>query len=179
MYSRATTLGILAAIAAGLSLPPAPTFTLQSSGAVQLDAAGQDARYGVVPDAVRGRPIVLVTLGATGSAGALQLMVLGDRLPAPGRYPIRSSWDQVAGDTPSFHASFMPGSAEEPLGWFHGESGLVTITESREGRIGGTFELEARGFARDDMADEDRWVTVRGSFDAEGDSTAVEIATVE
>jgi hypothetical protein len=177
MYFRATTLGILAAIAAGLSLPSAPTFTLQSTGAVHLRAAGNEARYGVVPQAVRGGPILMVSLGAR-AAGALQLIRLGDRLPAPGRYPVRSSWDEFGSDTASFHASFMPGTAEHPLGWFHGESGWVTITQVREGRIAGAFEVRARGFAGDDMDDEDRWVTVRGSFDADGDGTVATIASV-
>jgi hypothetical protein len=176
MYTRATTLGILAAIAFGLSVPSAPTFTLQSTGAVRLDAAGHEARYGVVPQAVRGRPILVVSLGAAESAGALHLSILGDRPPAPGRYRIVSSWDEAGSDT-AFHAYFMPGTAERPLGWFHGDWGWVTIAEAREGRIAGKFEVRARGFGRDDPADEDRWVTVRGSFDAEGDSTVTRIAS--
>jgi hypothetical protein len=176
MYIRATTLGILAAIAAGLSVPSAPTFTLQSTGAVHLRAAGNEAQYGVVPQAIRGGPILMVSLGARAS-GALQLIRLGHRLPAPGRYPIRSSWDEVGSDTASFHASFMPGTAKHPLGWFHGESGWVTITKAQEGRIAGAFEVRARGFTRDDTADENLWVTVRGSFDAGGDSTVGTIAS--
>jgi hypothetical protein len=179
MYARTSALGILAALAAGLSVPSAPTFTLRSTGAVRLHATGEEARYGVVPDAVRGRPIVLVTLGATGSAGALQLIRLGDRIPAPGRYAIRSSWDGTESDTASFHASFMPGPAEQPLGWFHGESGWVTIAGAPEGRVAGAFEIRARGFPADDTDDEDRWVTVRGSFEAEGDGTVATIAAVE
>ncbi len=166
MYARATTLGILAAAAVALTVPAAPTFTLQSGGAVRLHAAGEEAQYGVVPEAIRGRPIVLLSLGAAGSAGALQLSVIGDRPPAPGRYPIRSSWDEIARDSTSFHAAFMAGTAEHPLGWFHGESGWVTIAKAPEGRLAGTFEVRARGFARDDVTDENRWVTVSGSFDA-------------
>jgi hypothetical protein len=178
MYSRVTTLGIVAAIAFALPVPSAPTFTLQSSGAVRLRAAGHEARYGVVPYAVRGGPILMVSLGATTAAGALQLALPGDRTPAPGRYPIQSSWDEVGSDTISFHAAFMAGTAEHPLGWFHGESGWVTITEARKGRIAGAFEVRARGFAGADPADEDRWVTLRGSFDAEGDGTVARIASV-
>jgi hypothetical protein len=178
MYSRATTLGIVAAIAIALPVPSAPSFTLQSTGAVALRAAGDEARYGVVPYAIRGGPVLLVSLGATRAVGALQLTVAGDRPPAPGRYPIRSSWDEVGGDTVSFHASFMPGTAEHPLGWFYGESGWVTITQPREGRIAGEFEVRARGFTAADQEDEDQWVTVHGSFDAEGDSTVTRIASV-
>jgi hypothetical protein len=176
MYSRTATLGVLAAIAYTLPVPGTPSFTLHSTGAVTLQAAGHQARFGVIPQAVRGRPILLVSLGAAGAAGALQLSVAGDRVPAPGRYPIRSSWDESGNDTNSFHAAFMPGTADHPRGWYHGESGWVTITKSEDGRIAGRFEISARGFATVDPADEDRWVTVRGGFDAQGDSTVTTIA---
>lgn len=170
MHFRTAALGTLAAAAVALAWRSAPTYTLQSTGAVALHASGQDARFGVVPRAVRGRPILIVSLGATASAGALQLTVAGDRPPAPGRYPIRSSWDELGTDATSFHASFMPGSVERPLGWYHGESGWVTITESERDRMSGTFEVRARGFTATDPLDEEQWVTVRGSFDAAGDS---------
>jgi hypothetical protein len=62
----------------------------------------------------------------------------------------------------------MPGTAERPLGMFHSESGWVTITESMPGRIAGTFELRARGFLASDAKDENQWVTLRGTFAAEG-----------
>jgi hypothetical protein len=178
MYARVTALGILAAIAYALPLPSGPTFTLHSTGAVRLHAAGPDARYGVVPHAVRGGPILMVSLGAASAAGALQLALPGDRPPAPGRYPIGSSWDEIGSDTVAFHASFMPGTAEHPLGWFQGESGWVTITEVQAGRMSGAFEVRARGFMGADLGDEDRWVTVLGSFDAEGDSTVARAASI-
>ena len=179
MYARITTLGILAAIAVAASKSTASSFTLHSSGAVDLRATGQEARYGVVPDAVRGRPVLTISLGATAATGALQLTTLGDRSPTPGRYPIHSSWSELAADSVAFHASFMPGSVEHPLGWYHGETGWVTITESGPDRISGTFEVEARGFSAADPIDEERWVTVRGTFDAAGDSSAVTIASLE
>jgi hypothetical protein len=178
MYFRTATLGTLAAAAVALAWLSAPTFTLQSTGAVALHASGQDARFSVVPQAVRGHPILIVSLGATASDGALQLTVAGDRPPAPGRYPVRSSWDELGTDNTSFHASFMPGSVERPLGWYHGESGWVTITEARRDRMSGTFEVRARGFTAADPLDEEQWVTVRGSFDAAGDSTVSIITAV-
>jgi hypothetical protein len=178
MYFRTATIATVAAAAVALAWQSAPTFTLQSTGAVTLRATGQEARFGVVPHAVRGRPILIVSLGATASAGALQLTVAGDRPPAPGRYPIRSSWDELGTDSTSFHASFMPGSAERPLGWYHGESGWVTITEARADRMSGTFDVRARGYTATDPLDEERWVTVRGSFDATGDSTVTTITSI-
>ena len=172
MYSRATALGFLALVGFALPMTSAPTFTLESTGAVRLHAAGHEARYGVVPYAVRGRPIVMVTLGAAAGTAAVQLMTMGDRPPEPGRYPIVSSWSELDSESVAFHASFMPGTVERPLGWYHGESGWVTITETRAGRITGTFEVRARGFTADDPLDEEQWVTLRGSFDAEADSSA-------
>ena len=177
MYFRTATLGTLAAAAVALAWLSAPTFTLQSTGAVALNASGQDARFGIVPQAVRGQPILIVSLGAAASDGALQLTVAGDRPPAPGRYPIRSSWDELGTDNTSFHASFMPGSVEHPLGWYHGESGQVTITEARQDRISGTFEVRARGFSAADPLDEKRSLTVRGRFDARVHSSVAPLAS--
>lgn len=53
------------------------------------------------------------------------------------------------------------------------ESGSVTITRAKAGRISGRFELEARGFVAKNLDDEDQWVTVSGQFEAQGDSTIV------
>ena len=75
MYTRATTLGILAAIAVALPMPSAPTFTLESTGAVNLRAAGQEARYGVVPQAVRGGPILMVSLGEASERGLVWIVL--------------------------------------------------------------------------------------------------------
>jgi hypothetical protein len=177
MYARSSTLGILATIALAMPVASTPTFTLHSTGAVRLRAAGHEARFGVVPLAVRGRPILALSLGAETGTGALHLAVMGDRLPAPGRYPIRSSWAEIGNSPDAFHASFMAGTAEHPLGWFQGESGWVTITRARDGRMSGTFEIRARGFLGADPADENQLVTVRGSFEAEGDSTVPTIAS--
>jgi hypothetical protein len=188
MYARSLTLGILAASAVALTVPSTPDFTLDTTGAVGLSASGHEAQYGMVPAIGGGQPVLSVSLGATAAPGALQLYLPGDRLPghrlpghrlpAPGRYPVLASWDETASDTSAFHASFTAGTVEHPLGWFHGESGSVTITESGNGRMSGAFEIRARGFLAADLANEDRWVTVRGSFDAEGDSTVATIASV-
>lgn len=42
-----------------------------------------------------------------------------------------------------FHACFIAGTPEHPLGAFHGESGIVAITKVDGGRISGEFELRA------------------------------------
>lgn len=176
MYARSTTVGILAAAALALTVQSAPNYTLRSTGAIRLDAAGHEARYGMTPSAVRGRPVLTLTLGGDTAAGAIHLSLPGGRLPTPGRYPIRASWETPA---TAFHASFMAGTAEHPLGWFEGEVGTVTITEAGGGHIAGSFEIEARGFLGSDPANEDRRVTVRGRFDAEGDGTAATVASTQ
>ena len=175
MYARsAAALGILAAIAFALPAASTPGFTLHSTGAYRLRTAGDEARFGVVPTG--GHPVLTVSLGATSARGAVLLTRQGGRLPAPGRYPIRSAWDESGRDTAAFHGSFIAGTVEQPVGWFHGEAGWVTITNAEEGRIAGEFEIRAQGFLSADQTDEDRWVTVRGSFDAEGEGTAAKMA---
>jgi hypothetical protein len=44
--------------------------------------------------------------------------------------------------------------------------------------MSGTFEVRARGFTAADPLDEEQWVTVRGSFDAAGDSTVASITAI-
>jgi len=168
MYVRSIAAGCVAAIALNLPAFLVPRFTLDATGAVRLDAVGHDARYGVITD--DGTSILTVSLGATGGISALQLRMPGVGLPAEGRYPIHSTWnDRVTGN--AFQAFFAAGSPEHPLGWFHGESGTVTITQAANGRLSGSFEILARGYLAADKIEEESWVTVKGSFEAEGDST--------
>jgi len=170
MLARPSTLGIFAAMA--LALPPsrAPFFTLGAGGAISLAVSSDEARFGMSPEDVEGAPLLTISLGATSAAGSLSLSMTGDRLPAPGRYPVRP-WEDRNAARPQFEALFVAGSPDQPLGAFRGEFGWVTITESKPGRISGVFEVEGRGFVAADMDDEDKWVSVRGRFEAEGDST--------
>ena len=176
MYARSTALGILSAIAMNLPAHLAPRYTLDTTGAVRLGAVGHDSRYGVISD--DGSSVLTVSLGATGPGSALQLRLAGASLPAAGRYPIRSTWDDRATGT-AFRAFFAAGSPEHPLGWFHGESGTVTITRAADGLLSGSFEIRARGFLSADTNEVERWVTVTGSFEAEGDSTSTTIAAAQ
>jgi hypothetical protein len=170
MLARPTTFGIFAAMA--LALPPsrAPFFTLGAGGAVNLAVTSDEARFGMSPVDVEGAPLLTISLGATSAAGSLSLSISGDRLPAKGRYPVRP-WEDRMASRPQFEALFVAGSPDHPLGAFRGEFGWVTITEVEPGRISGVFEVEGRGFVASDMNDEDRWVSVRGRFEAQGDST--------
>ena len=168
MYARSIALGILAVLDFAPPTPPAPAFTLESTGALRLSTAGYEARYGVVPSPVKGRPILLVSIGDPVGQSVVHLVLPTDRLPPPGRYPIGNG---------AFQASFMAGPAAHPLGYFRGQSGWVTITEADQGHIAGTFTVRARGFLAANTGNEDEWVTVQGSFDADGDNTAATIAS--
>lgn len=177
MPARPATLGVLAVMV--LSLPPgrAPFFTLGAKGALNLAVASDEARYGTTPVAVEGSRMLTISLGATRAAGALTLSTAGDQLPRRGWYAVRP-WEQRGRGEPQFEALFVAGSPDHPLGAFRGESGWVTITSAEPGRISGVFELEARGFVAADLDEEDQWVTVRGSFEALGDSTIASIQAV-
>ena len=119
-----------------------------------------------------------IALGASRGEGSLSLFTQGSQLPKVGRYPVLADWpDEFNGDR-MFHACFIAGTVTRPVGAFHGESGWVKITSVEPGRIAGEFELKARGMLAADIANEDEWVTVRGSFVAEGDSTATRIRSV-
>jgi len=145
------------------------SLTLVATGAVALAYSSDEARYGTVPAAFDGdRPLLTISLGATSAEGSLTLMLSGDQLPPKGRYPVHPGEDRGAG-AHYFRAFFAAGTPEQPVGAFHGESGWVVITDSIPGRISGEFEIVARGFLATDLNHENRWVTVRGRFEARGD----------
>lgn len=178
MLARSYAVGLLAAVALPLSDDPAPYFNLESSGAVQLAVTSDEARYGLIPESVNGRPVIAISLGATRGEAALVLYTYADEPLRPGRYPTASSLPEQPSAGRWFHPCFMPGTVERPLGFFHGESGWVTITAAEAGRISGKFEIQARGFLAAATTNENEWVTVRGKFSAEGDSTVAAIQTV-
>ena len=165
MYAQLSISAILAAITLALPVNPG-RFTLGATGAITMTVAGDEARFGVVPAEVAGNPRVTISLGASRAPGALILSIRGDRVPVRGRYPIGT-----------FEAYFVAGSVQRPLGWFQGESGWVTIREADAGRLSGEFEIRARGFTTADPDDENQWVTVRGEFEAHGDSTIATVAS--
>jgi hypothetical protein len=169
-------LGLLAAVA--LSLPAsAPYFTFTTDGSVDVTVTGNEARIGMIPAEVNGTPVLEISLGATNAEGSLSLYMSGDQLPSTGRYPVRPHWFHQVGER-HFHPCLIVGSPEHPLGVFHGDSGWVMITRAEAGRIAGEFELQARGFLGADVGDESQRVTVRGRFEARGDSTISAIESV-
>jgi hypothetical protein len=178
MFARSSVLGLLAVSLLSLSSDGPPSFSLKATGAVRLAVASDEASYGLTPERIRGRPVLAISLGAYRGEGSLSLFTQGSELPKTGRYPVLADWpDEFDGDR-MFHACFIAGTVTRPVGAFHGESGWVNITSVEDGRIAGEFELRARGMLAADIANEDVWVTVRGSFVAAGDSTASRIESV-
>jgi hypothetical protein len=171
--------GILATIAVAVSIHSAPHFGLGCTGAVAVTASSGDAQYEVTPASVNGRPVLAISLGGREGPGSLLLYLEGERLPPAGRYPIQSSWSDEGTGPLAFHAGFAAGTPEHPLGWFHGESGWVTITKSAPGRMSGSFDILARGYLAADPDNENQWVSLRGSFDAAGDGSSTAIAGVQ
>ena len=153
MYARSTALGILSVIALNLPAHRAPRFTLDTTGA---GPAGRGRPRGAVRDDHRRRLFRAHRLARRHrQEQRTPAQDAGCQPAGPGRYPIRSSWDDRAAET-AFHAFFAAGSPEHPLGWFHGESGTVTITRADDGQLSGSFEILARGFLRRRPA-ESRW----------------------
>jgi hypothetical protein len=167
MYAQLA-LATLTALALAFPINQGPRFTLGATGAITMNIAGDEARYGLVRADAGRQPRVTISLGATRAAGALLLSVRGDRVPQKGRYPIGT-----------FEAYFAAGSPERPQGWFLGESGWVTIANTEAGRVSGEFEIRARGFTTDDPDNENQWVTLRGKFEADADSTVATVASRE
>ena len=178
MLARSSAVGLLAALALPLSGVPAPSYTLESTGAVQLVVTGDEARYGLVPESVNQRPVIAISLGATRGGAALVLYTYADEPLRPGRYPTASALPEQPFAGRRFHPCFVPGTVERPLGFFHGESGWVTITAAEDGRIAGEFEIQARGVLAAGPADENQMVTLRGKFSAEADSTVAAVQAV-
>jgi hypothetical protein len=171
MLARSLTVGLLATLALPLPADPAPYFTLESTGALSLAFTSAEARFGLMRDPDKGRPILALSLGAEHGGAALMLFTYADEPLRPGRYPVASSLPEQPFAGRRFHPCFIAGTVERPRGFFHGEIGWVTITAVEAGRISGVYEMRARGMLASDTTDVDRWVTIRGTFGADGDST--------
>jgi hypothetical protein len=173
MLARSSTVGLVAATALSLAAGPMPCFNLESTGAVRLAVTSDEASYGIVAPSAGERPVLTIALGATRAAGSLSLYTHGDEPLRPGRYPMRMSFLDRRGEGRAFHACFVAGTAERPVGVFHSERGWVVIESVEGARIAGSFQLEGRGFLAADPDDEDQLVSIRGSFVASGDTVKV------
>jgi hypothetical protein len=178
MRSRSSVLGLVATLAVSLPSNPASSYTLEAVGALRLASSGQEASYGLMRDPSNGRAILQISLGATHGEAALSLFTYADSELRPGRYPVAMSLPEDPSAGRWFHPCFSAGTVERPLGFFHGETGWVSITSVGGGRITGEYEIRARGYLASNMDDENQWVTLRGTFVAAGDSTATAIPPV-
>jgi hypothetical protein len=174
MFQHVSILGMGAAIMLALPAPTATDaqFALTTSGALRITATGE-AEYGALPATSEVPAAFSISLGAQGESGALVLMQRVGTVPLAGRYGV-SEWSGHGGA--DFSAIFVAGSPAEPIGVFRGESGTVTITATRPGRIEGRFRIEARGFLASAPDDENVKVTLSGTFVARGNHT---VATVQ
>src|SRR6188508_1981157 len=144
MFQPTSILGMGAAILLALPTPASTDaqFVISISGALRMTATGS-AEYGALPATAEVPAAFSITLGAQSESGALVLM---QRVGA------------------AFSAIFVAGSPAEPIGVFRGESGTVTITATRPGRIEGKFRIDARGFLAAAPDREDVKVTLDGTF---------------
>jgi hypothetical protein len=171
MRARSSAAGLLAALALSLPAPPdAPYYTLESSGAIGLVLSGSEATYSLLSEPVNGRPVINISLGPTQGEGALWLFAYADEV-RPGRFQVANWLPEQPFAGRYFHPCFVAGTVASPRGFFHGQTGWVTITSVEGGRISGEFEMRASGFLAEDTSDEDQWVTLRGRFSVTGDST--------
>jgi hypothetical protein len=179
MHARSSIFGLVAAVAISpISRHASPSFSLDASGAVNLTARGAEARYELTPEAVNNHVVLAINLGATTGAGALSLYTAGDQPIVPGRYPVYFEWSHDGDGKRWFHTCFIAGTPEHPVGMFHGQSGWVRITRAESGRLSGRFEFRASGILAADPENEDQWVTVRGTFDANGDGGIASVGPV-
>lgn len=152
----------------------APDFAFTSRGGVSVTATG-DARYGLVNGSTELPRFFSLTLGTTGEAGAIVFTRLADEVPMAGKYAV-NPWGKPAVNGTGFQALFIAGTAADPRGVFHAESGTVTITRTRPGLIEGTFTLKARGFLATNPDNENVAVTVHGTFAARGNEVVAVVS---
>jgi hypothetical protein len=145
-----------------------PSFTAEVTGEVQTILSG-NAVFGPVrgPSNIPGS--FSLTLGAYSDNGAVVFSRVATGQPKPGTYRVTAFTGGAEKDD-ELHALISLGSASNPLGAFRGMSGTVTITQSSPDRIVGRYDLHAVGFMAADMNDEEREITVRGSFAARASS---------
>jgi len=179
MRARSSAASLLAALALSLLPgPEAPSYILESTGAIRILLGGDEASFGLLPEPVNGRPVINISLGPTQGEGALWLFAYADEVLRPGRFQVANWLPEQPFAGRYFHPCFVAGTVASPRGFFHGETGWVTITASEQGRISGEFQIRARGFLASNPDDEEQWVTVQGTFTAAGDSTVVSSASL-
>lgn len=144
----------------GFSAEPAATassFEASFGGEVGGLARGS-AEFGELTAA--GVRTFSLSLGAHSEQGAVIFSRQGAGRPGVGVYDVREADPASRG----FHALVITGAPASPTGVYRVLRGTLTITESSEKRIAGTFQLWARGFTAGDPETDDRMLSASGSF---------------
>ncbi len=164
-----TVLGGACMLALGSSAMAQQDYALTSTGAVTIAASGA-AEFGVVTGDQG--PFFSLSLGGAQASGAVVFSRGVAEMPSAGSYAI-TGWERRdrTGRDQTFQALFVAGSPTQPLGVFRGYAGKIRITETRPGRIDGTFTLKARGFMATDPDRDNMEVTMHGTFTAWGEQT--------
>lgn len=149
-------------------------FAFSARGGITVAASGE-ARFGMVEATEHMPRFFSLTLGTAGEEGTIVFSHLASALPLAGRYAVRP-WGASA-DGNGFHALFIAGTAADPKGVFHAESGTITIRSTRPDAIEGTFSLKARGFLANAPDDENVRVTVHGTFVARGGTMIAQVTS--
>lgn len=151
-------------------------FALSSTGAIAISATGS-AEFGIVAGA--DGPFFSMSLGSAHASGAVVLSRGVAAIPVAGNYAI-TGWDRRdnTGRDQTIQAVFFAGSPTQPLGVFAGYAGKVRISETRPGRIDGTFTIKARGFLATDPDRDNLEVVIHGTFTAWGEQTVAVTTSV-
>lgn len=151
-------------------------FALSATGGLAAAASGT-AEFGVVRGAETS--FFSISLGAEYANGSVVLSRGSAEMPAAGTYAI-TGWEARDRDAQAgtFQALFVAGTPAQPQGVFHGYAGKVRITETRPGRISGTFTMKARGFLAANPDRDGVEVVVHGSFTAYGDQTVAMVTDI-
>ena len=147
---------LLAGTIAAATMVPS-RFEARTSGARVVMLSGA-AEFGNVPTRWDRGSFVL-TLGASSESGAVVFTSRHGARPAPGVY-------QVGGDSDEITALVVIGSPSHPTGAYRAQAGTLTVRQSSDRYMTGEFSLETRGYEVADPGNEDRPLTVQGSFSA-------------
>lgn len=132
-------------------------FEARTTGAKTLTLSGA-AQFGRVEGDGEASAFV-ITLGAESPTGAVLFTRYGGARPEPGVY-------RLGEDTAAVHAMVVTGAPTRPTGAFRAVTGRLTITHSLGEVITGHFELDAVGYDAADVVEEERPLSVEGTFTA-------------
>jgi hypothetical protein len=132
-------------------------FEARTTGAKALTLSGA-AQFGRTA-ADGGISAFVITLGAESPTGAVLFTRYGGDRLEPGVY-------RLGEDTAAVHAMVVTGPPTRPTGAFRAIAGRLTITHSLGDVMAGHFKLDAVGYEATAVAEEERPLSVEGTFTA-------------